>query len=61
MSGNLPDGRYGHTSTLIGTTVYIFGGQDYMNHLNDLISFDIKNFKLQKKKNKFKLSLGKGK
>ncbi|CAB4419759.1 unnamed protein product [Rhizophagus irregularis] len=38
MSGNLPDGRYGHTSTLIGTT----------------------NFKLQKKKNKFKLSLGKG-
>ncbi|CAG8551116.1 19010_t:CDS:10 [Rhizophagus irregularis] len=60
MSGSLPDGRYGHTSTLIGTTVYIFGGQDYMNHLNDLISFDIKNFKLQKKKNKFKLSLGKG-
>jgi hypothetical protein len=62
MMGNLPSGRYGHTSTLVGTTVFIFGGQDNMNRFNDLISFDVKSFKLQKKKNKFiKLSLGKGK
>ncbi|RIA93152.1 hypothetical protein C1645_722866, partial [Glomus cerebriforme] len=61
ITGNLPSGRYGHTSTLIGTTVYTFGGRNNEHYLNDLISFDTKNLKFQKKKSKFmKLSLNKG-
>ncbi|CAG8551160.1 1529_t:CDS:10 [Cetraspora pellucida] len=34
--------RHGHTATVIGTSMYIFGGQNYRGiYLNDLIVFDL--------------------
>ncbi|CAG8467822.1 7439_t:CDS:2 [Funneliformis mosseae] len=60
ITGNLPAGRYGHTSTAIGTKIYIFGGRNDEKYLNDLISFDFKSFKSIKKKSKLKFTLGKG-
>jgi len=62
MIGNLPGGRYGHTLTMVGTKIYIFGGRNEEKYLNDLIIFDAKNFKSQKKKSRLnRFSLGKGK
>ncbi|CAG8749566.1 9230_t:CDS:2, partial [Racocetra persica] len=34
--------RHGHSATVIGTSMYIFGGQNYKGiYLNDLIVFDL--------------------
>ncbi|CAG8437230.1 9853_t:CDS:10 [Scutellospora calospora] len=34
--------RHGHSATVIGTTMYIFGGQNFKGiYLNDLIAFDL--------------------
>lgn len=39
--GPSPEGRYGHTMTVIGTKLYIFGGQTDAQFSNDVIVFDI--------------------
>ncbi|CAG8446039.1 13609_t:CDS:2 [Funneliformis caledonium] len=39
---NPPLSRHGHSATIIGGKMYIFGGQREGKYLNDLISFDIK-------------------
>ncbi|CAG8450882.1 13534_t:CDS:2 [Ambispora gerdemannii] len=38
---NKPIGRFGHTATVVGTTMYIFGGQVDNYYLNDLVALDM--------------------
>lgn len=42
-SGPRPGGRYGHSLSIIGTKVYVFGGQRDEHFFNDLYSFDLSN------------------
>jgi len=43
--GKLPDPRYGHTATLLGNRMYIFGGYDNnASACNDLWEFSLDNF-----------------
>ncbi|CAG8579784.1 2112_t:CDS:2, partial [Acaulospora colombiana] len=58
-NGNPPNGLIGHTATIIGSVIYMFGGQKFGSYSNDFVSLDLKALKLQKKKGKFgKFSLG---
>ncbi|KAH9812265.1 hypothetical protein DFH28DRAFT_899475 [Melampsora americana] len=46
ISGNCPEGRYGHSAAIIGSKFYIFGGQtDQGGFMNDLWSFDLHKLK----------------
>ncbi|KAF9581901.1 Negative regulator of mitotic exit [Lunasporangiospora selenospora] len=42
ISGLLPPPRHSHAACVIGTTMYIFGGQFNNYYLNDIASFDMK-------------------
>lgn len=39
--GRKPAGRYGHTLNILGSKIYIFGGQVEGSFYNDLIAFDL--------------------
>jgi hypothetical protein len=39
--GPRPTGRYGHTLNILGSKIYIFGGQVEGYFFNDLIAFDL--------------------
>ncbi|KAI9891386.1 MAG: Negative regulator of mitotic exit [Vezdaea aestivalis] len=39
--GKKPSGRYGHTLNIIGSKIYIFGGQVEGFFFNDLVAFDL--------------------
>ncbi|KAK5091418.1 Negative regulator of mitotic exit [Lithohypha guttulata] len=39
--GTRPAGRYGHTLNILGSKIYIFGGQVEGSFYNDLIAFDL--------------------
>ncbi|KAK5938259.1 Negative regulator of mitotic exit [Knufia obscura] len=39
--GTRPAGRYGHTLNILGSRIYIFGGQVEGSFYNDLIAFDL--------------------
>ncbi|KAK9367673.1 hypothetical protein V1509DRAFT_625899 [Lipomyces kononenkoae] len=41
VTGPRPPARYGHTMTIIGSKLYVFGGQFDDNVFNDLYSFDL--------------------
>ncbi|KAI8443858.1 hypothetical protein BY996DRAFT_8186502 [Phakopsora pachyrhizi] len=42
VSGQSPEGRYGHSAAIIGSKFYIFGGQtDNGSFMNDLWAFDL--------------------
>ena len=36
-----PCGRYGHTLTLNGSKLYVFGGQIDEHYFNDMVAFDL--------------------
>lgn len=40
-AGPRPAGRYGHTLNLLGSKIYIFGGQVEGFFFNDLVAFDL--------------------
>ena len=40
MKTDVPPGRYGHTATISGDYMYIFGGQGRYGAMNDLWVFD---------------------
>lgn len=40
-AGTRPAGRYGHTLNLLGSKIYIFGGQVEGFFFNDLVAFDL--------------------
>jgi hypothetical protein len=44
--GLLPAPRHSHAACVIGTTMYIFGGQFNGYYLNDIACFDLKSRKL---------------
>ncbi|CAG8467955.1 11154_t:CDS:10 [Scutellospora calospora] len=44
MIGPLPSGRHGHSVTMIGTKMYIYGGQSEDRYLNDFIVFDMEKY-----------------
>lgn len=47
-SGTTPSARYGHTMTLVGDEMYLFGGIDANKQpLNDLHIFNFSNFSLK--------------
>ncbi|KAF3912713.1 hypothetical protein ABW21_db0207834 [Orbilia brochopaga] len=39
--GDKPAGRYGHTLNILGSKLYVFGGQAEGNFFNDLMAFDL--------------------
>lgn len=39
--GPRPAGRYGHTLNILGSKIYVFGGQVEGYFFNDLIAFDL--------------------
>jgi hypothetical protein len=39
--GARPTGRYGHTLNILGSKIYIFGGQVEGLFFNDLVAFDL--------------------
>ncbi|KAG9284609.1 hypothetical protein G9A89_004651 [Geosiphon pyriformis] len=41
VHGDIPIGRSGHSATVLGTTMFVFGGQTDDYYLNDLVTFDI--------------------
>lgn len=46
MQGPRPSGRCGHTLTVLGTKIFLFGGEADGNYFNDLWVFDFDNGKL---------------
>ncbi|KAL9065896.1 MAG: hypothetical protein Q9157_007323 [Trypethelium eluteriae] len=42
-AGTRPPGRYGHTLNILGSRIYIFGGQVEGIFYNDLVAFDLNN------------------
>lgn len=40
-AGQRPAGRYGHTLNILGSKIYIFGGQVEGFFFNDLVAFDL--------------------
>ena len=40
-AGSRPSGRYGHTLNILGSKIYIFGGQVEGYFFNDLVAFDL--------------------
>ncbi|KAJ5551104.1 hypothetical protein N7461_005802 [Penicillium sp. DV-2018c] len=51
--GNRPSGRYGHTLNILGSKLYVFGGQVEGFFFNDLIAFDLN--QLQSPTNKWEV------
>jgi hypothetical protein len=43
--GLLPPPRHSHAACVVGTTMYIFGGQLNSYYLNDIAAFDMKTCK----------------
>jgi len=41
VNGIPPAAREGHTATVIGSTMYLFGGSGNNAYYNDLYSFDL--------------------
>ncbi|KAI9057729.1 galactose oxidase [Trametes sanguinea] len=41
VDGPSPSGRIGHTVTMIGPRIYVFGGQAYGQYFNDIWCFDL--------------------
>lgn len=39
--GPRPAGRYGHTLNILGSRIYVFGGQVEGYFFNDLLAFDL--------------------
>ena len=39
--GTRPAGRYGHTLNILGSKIYVFGGQVEGHFFNDLLAFDL--------------------
>lgn len=39
--GAVPSPRFGHSCTLVGNILYVFGGNDGSRYLNDIYVFDI--------------------
>lgn len=39
--GPRPAGRYGHTLNILGSKIYVFGGQVEGHFFNDLMAFDL--------------------
>lgn len=54
-SGPRPAGRYGHSLNIIGSKIYIFGGQVEDNFMNDLSAFDLN--QLQMPNNRWEILL----
>ncbi|KAI9805344.1 MAG: Negative regulator of mitotic exit [Piccolia ochrophora] len=52
-SGSRPSGRYGHTLNIVGSKIYIFGGQVEGAFFNDLVAFDLNT--LQQPTNKWEM------
>ncbi|CAG8724353.1 5833_t:CDS:2, partial [Dentiscutata heterogama] len=50
--GRPPNGLIGHSTSLIGSVVYIFGGQNGIKYFNEMIAFDLKVLKLQRKRSR---------
>ncbi|KAF3219062.1 Negative regulator of mitotic exit [Orbilia oligospora] len=40
-NGDKPSGRYGHTLNILGSKLYVFGGQAEGSFFNDLMAFDL--------------------
>ena len=54
-AGARPSGRYGHTLNIVGSKIYIFGGQVEGFFMNDLSAFDLNT--LQMPNNRWELLL----
>ncbi|CAG8562213.1 7626_t:CDS:2, partial [Scutellospora calospora] len=52
LKGHPPNGLIGHSISLIGSVVYIFGGQNGIKYFNDIVTFDVKVLKLQRKRSR---------
>ncbi|CAG8459923.1 6458_t:CDS:10 [Gigaspora rosea] len=52
ITGRPPNGLIGHSISLIGSVVYMFGGQNGIKHFNEMIIFDLKVLKLQRKRSR---------
>ncbi|CAG8290919.1 unnamed protein product [Penicillium olsonii] len=48
--GSRPSGRYGHTLNILGSKLYVFGGQVEGFFFNDLIAFDLNQLQLASNK-----------
>ena len=52
-AGSRPSGRYGHSLNILGSKIYIFGGQVDGYFMNDLSAFDLN--QLQSPNNKWEI------
>jgi hypothetical protein len=41
-----PSGRYGHSLNILGSKIYVFGGQVEGYFMNDLVAFDLNQLQL---------------
>lgn len=44
QNGDIPSPRWKHSTTAVGSKIYLFGGRNYQNVFNDLYEFDISTF-----------------
>lgn len=54
-AGPRPSGRYGHSLNILGSKIYIFGGQVENDFMNDLSAFDLN--QLQMPNNRWEILL----
>ena len=45
-AGPRPSGRYGHSLNILGSKIYVFGGQVEGFFMNDLVAFDLNQLQL---------------